>query len=128
MSLQMGWPSVKYPESSSQESQILDSVRSAISKKRDESSPVAAIVIEPTNAQSGYTASANFMNELGRIARDSQAALIVDEQSTCCGATGAGFWQYNGQADYVVFGKRMQVNGFFSSQRDGTRDVNLAGS
>lgn len=28
----------------------------------------------------------------------------------------------------MVFGKRMQVNGFFSAQRDGTRDVNLAGS
>lgn len=128
MSLQLGWPSVKYPENAGQESQILDSIRSAISKKRDESSPVAAIVIEPTNAQSGYTASSNFMNELARIARDSQAALIVDEQSTCCGATGAGFWQYQGPADYVVFGKRMQVSGYFSSQRDGSRDVNLAGS
>ena len=28
----------------------------------------------------------------------------------------------------MVFGKRMQVNGFFSAQKDGTRDVNLAGS
>ena len=76
---------------------------------------MAAIVIEPTNYQSGYVASENFMNELYRIARDSQAALIVDEQATCCGATGQGFWQYTGPADFVVFGKRMQVNGFFSA-------------
>lgn len=107
MSLQMGWPSVKYPESSAQEGQILESIRSAIQKKNDESSPVAAIVIEPTNYQSGYVASAEFMTELTRIAKDSEAALIVDEQATGCGSTGAGFWQYNGPADYVVFGKRM---------------------
>ena len=87
MSLQLGWPSVKYPESSSDESQILEGVRSAIASKRDASSPVAAIVIEPTNYQSGYVASENFMQELARIARESDAALIVDEQATCCGAT-----------------------------------------
>ena len=92
MSLQLGWPSVKYPESTSDESQILEGVRSAIASKRDASSPVAAIVIEPTNYQSGYVASENFMQELARIARESDAALIVDEQATCCGATGEGFW------------------------------------
>ena len=32
------------------------------------------------------------MQELARIARESDAALIVDEQATCCGATGEGFW------------------------------------
>ena len=68
------------------------------------------------------------MSELVSIARSAQAALIVDEQSTCCGASGAGFWQYSGPADYVVFGKRMQVSGFFSAQHNGNRDVNLAGS
>ena len=128
MSLQMGWPSVKYPENSTQESQILDSIRSAISAKRNESSPVAAIVIEPTNYQSGYVASDSFMKELVSIARDSQAALIVDEQASGCGASGKGFWQYSGPADYVVFGKRTQVNGFFSAESDGSRDVNLAGA
>ena len=68
------------------------------------------------------------MQELVRIARESEAALIVDEQSTGCGATGEGFWQYDGRADFVCFGKRMQVSGFFSAESDGSRDVNLAGS
>ena len=49
MSLQLGWPSAKYPESAGQEAEILEGVRSAIAAKRDEASPVAAIVIEPTN-------------------------------------------------------------------------------
>lgn len=128
MSLQLGWPSAKYPESAAQEAQILEGIRSEIAAKRDQSSPIAAIVIEPTNYQSGYVASESFMAELARLARESDAALIVDEQATCCGSTGAGFWQYGGPADYVVFGKRMQVNGFFSAESDGSRDVNLAGS
>ena len=34
MSLQLGWPSVKYPESAAQEAQILESVRSAVAQKR----------------------------------------------------------------------------------------------
>lgn len=89
---------------------------------------MAAIVIEPTNYQSGYVASTNFMTELVRIARESEAALIVDEQATCCGSTGEGFWQNTAAADYVVFGKRMQVNGYFSAENDGSRDVNLAGA
>ena len=75
----MGWPSVKYPENAGQEGQILESIRTAITQKKNDSSPVAAIVIEPTNAQSGYVASASFMNELAGISRESQAALIVDE-------------------------------------------------
>lgn len=128
MSLQLGWPSVKYPENESQEAQILESIRSAIGRKREESCPVAAVVIEPTNYQSGYVASDNFMRELARLARESDAALIVDEQATGCGASGKGFWQYSGSADYVVFGKRMQVSGYFSAERDGSRDVGLAGS
>lgn len=68
------------------------------------------------------------MKELWNISRQADAALIVDEQSTGCGATGKGFWQYSGPADFVVFGKRMQVSGFFSAERDGSRDVNLAGA
>ena len=42
--------------------------------------------------------------------------MIVDETNTGCGATGKGFWQYQGQADFVVFGKRTQVSGFFSKE------------
>jgi len=40
---------------------------------------VAAIVIEPTNYKTGHVASDSFMQELVRIARESDAALIVDE-------------------------------------------------
>jgi 4-aminobutyrate aminotransferase-like enzyme len=114
MSLQLGWPSVRYPESSAQESEILDQVRSTLQQKREASEPVAAILIEPTNAQTGHVASANFVRELMKLAGESEAALIVDEQGTGCGASGAGFWQNNQAADYVTFGRRTQVAGYFS--------------
>ena len=106
MSLNLGWPSVAYPESVADEASILESIKSTLASKRDAGQPVAAIVIEPTNAQSGHVASAGFMRELVGLARDAEAALIVDEAGTGCGASGAGFWQYSGDADYVTFGKR----------------------
>ena len=51
--------------------------------------------------------------------------MVVDETSTCCFAGGHGhFWQFNGSADYVSFGKRTQVSGFFHHGEGST----LAGS
>ena len=101
-------------------------MKTALNEKCDGSKPIAAIVIEPTNAQTGYTASESFMGDLASLARENDAALVVDETNTCCGASGKGFWQHSGSADYVAFGKRMQVAGFFSDQKAGRRDLNLA--
>lgn len=89
---------------------------------------MAAIVIEPTNGSSGHVASAGFMKELAGLAREADAALIVDEAGTGIGASGEGFWQYGGPADYVTFGKRSQVSGFFSTEKDETSTYSLAGN
>ena len=104
----------------------LSSVRSALAERCDGTKPIAAIVVEPTNARTGFTASSSFMSELASLAKEHDAALVVDETNTCCGASGKGFWQHQGAADYVAFGKRMQVTGFFSEQKAGRRDLNLA--
>ena len=128
MSLSLGWPSMQYPESVAQEAEVLESIRSTLAAKRDAGQPVAAIVIEPTNAQSGHVATDGFMRELTGLAREAQAALIVDEAGTGCGASGQGFWQYKGQADYVTFGKRTQVAGYFSRDTGSVADVSLGGS
>ena len=66
------------------------------------------------------------MRDLASLARQHDAALIVDETNTGCGASGKGFWQNDVSADYVAFGKRMQVSGYFSDQKAGCRDLNLA--
>ena len=62
----------------------------------------------------GHTASDNFLKELSSISAESEAALIVDATETGCGATGKNFWGFTGSADYLVFGKRTQVEGFYS--------------
>jgi L-lysine 6-transaminase len=53
---------------------------------------------------------------LRRICNDFESALVLDETNTCFGASGSGFWQHNSEADpdYLAFGKRTQVTGFFS--------------
>ena len=101
-----------------------------MAERANSDSPVAAIVIEPTQQSTGYVASDSFMDGLRSITTDFEAALVVDETSTGCGASGKGFWQYNGNADYVVFGKRTQASGFFSksdslSLGGSENDVNL---
>jgi 4-aminobutyrate aminotransferase / (S)-3-amino-2-methylpropionate transaminase len=87
-----GWPKAAYPSSAAEESAILESVRSTVGEKRGSGNIVAAIVIEPTQQSTGYVASESFMNGLRSIANDFEAALIVDETSTGCGASGKGFW------------------------------------
>ena len=59
------------------------------------------------------------------VATANEAALIVDETNTGCGASGRGFWMSNGNADYVTFGKRTQLSGFYSSE---TGMTNLGGN
>jgi len=57
---------------------------------------------------------------LGTLAHESGAALIVDETNTGGGATGNGFWAYNGcYQDYTTFGKRTQATGYFSNSPEG---------
>lgn len=66
------------------------------------------------------------INQIGQLAHEHDAALIVDETNTGCGATGRGFWAYSGDAaDYVSFGKRTQATGYFTSAHD---DIVLGGS
>lgn len=103
-----------YPTSSNDEAQTLTLIKDALVSKRSQGHVVAAIVIEPTNSTTGHIASNQFFKQLKDLSKDYEAALIVDETNTGCGASGKGFWQYNGPADFVVFGKRTQISGFFS--------------
>ena len=94
--LSLGWPSIQYPNGANVESQSLSSVKNALDNKRRDGHPVAALVIEPTNSATGHTVSDSFISQLGSLAKDYEAALIVDETNTGCGASGKGFWQYKG--------------------------------
>ena len=48
MAPDMGWPVVKFPESASDEAQVLEQVRNSLMDKRSSGKPVSAILIEPT--------------------------------------------------------------------------------
>ena len=103
-----GAQGVEYPSAESEESKILESVRSCMTNGATTATPFAAIVIEPTRQSTGHSVSDGFIDKLSGIAEDFDAALVVDETGSGCGASGSGFWQYKGhKADYVVFGKRM---------------------
>jgi len=118
MSMSMGWPCLNYPTS---DEQTLDEVRTNLRNGN-----VAAVMLEPVNWQTGAVISSKLINQIGELAHESDAALIVDETNTGCGATGNGFWAYNGDAaDYVSFGKRTQATGYFTNAHEG---VVLGGS
>jgi len=105
---------VPYPKSSSDDASTLDRVSSELRNSKSSDSPVAALVIQPVQCGTGYAVSDSFMKELRSLTNDNGAALIIDETYTNCGATGKSFFAYQGDADYVVFGKKTQVSGFFS--------------
>ena len=75
----------------------------------------------------GQVASDRFLSELRSVTRDSESALIVDATETGCGATGKGFWGFNGESDYLVFGKRTQVEGFFSTPESKQSSISFGG-
>ena len=111
-----GWPEVAYPDSKESEAEILENIRNTLSDRQKSGKPVAAVVIEPTQSATGLRASDDFLKVLKRLCTEFESALVIDETNTCLGASGNGVWQHdsNLKADYVAFGKRTQVAGYFS--------------
>lgn len=97
--------------------------------QRNAGKPVAAVVIEPLQSTTGSVASERFLKELRSVTKDNEAALIVDATETGAGATGKSFWGFPAVADpdYLVFGKRTQVEGFFSSAESKSASVSIGG-
>jgi 4-aminobutyrate aminotransferase/(S)-3-amino-2-methylpropionate transaminase len=124
----LNWPVHPYPAAKN-EASVLDDVHTSLKSQRSSGKPVAAVVIEPLHSTSGNATSERFLNELRSITKDSEAALIIDASETGCGATGKGFWGYPTSVvpDYLVFGKRTQVEGFFSSSNSKHFSVALGG-
>lgn len=110
----LGWPVHAYPTQAN-EASILDDVHTSLRTQRNAGKPVAAVVIEPMQSTTGNVPSDRFLRELRSVTKSNEAALIVDATETGCGATGKSFWGFTGDADYLVFGKRTQVEGFYST-------------
>jgi 4-aminobutyrate aminotransferase-like enzyme len=122
----LNWPTLAFPTSSS-ESSVLESVRSNLKSQRQSGSPIAAVVIEPMQSTTGNVASDKFLSELRSLTRENEAALIVDATETGCGATGKSFWGFEGEADYLVFGKRTQADGFYSTVDSKAHSISFGG-
>lgn len=124
----LGWPVHPYPVAAN-EASILDDVHTSLKLQRNSGKPVAAVVIEPLQSTTGSVASERFLKELRSVTKDNEAALIVDATETGAGATGKSFWGFPAVADpdYLVFGKRTQVEGFFSSADSKSATVSIGG-
>jgi 4-aminobutyrate aminotransferase / (S)-3-amino-2-methylpropionate transaminase len=79
-----GWPKVSYPSGQSDEANILEQVRESLREKRESSSPIAAVVIEPTQQSTGHVASNDFIKSLKSLSEEFEAALVVDETHSNC--------------------------------------------
>ncbi|CAH1127693.1 unnamed protein product [Ceutorhynchus assimilis] len=83
--------------------------------------PVAGIIVEPIQSEGGDNhASPSFFRKLQSIARNNNAAYILDEIQTGGGPTGK-FWCHeyfdlDCPPDIVTFSKKLQLGGYFSTE------------
>eukprot|EP00922_Rhytidocystis_sp_ex-Travisia-forbesii_P065390 GHVS01097167.1.p1 GENE.GHVS01097167.1~~GHVS01097167.1.p1 ORF type:complete len:502 (+),score=55.68 GHVS01097167.1:153-1658(+) len=117
------FPHLKYPldqfteENAAEEKRCLAAVERAI-ERNEKSCPVAAIIVEPIQAEGGDNhASPGFFRSLRDIAKKHLVTFIVDEVQT--GLWSAGYmwaheaWNLKTPPDIVTFSKKCQMAGFF---------------
>ena len=99
------------------EQQALDHVRRAF---RDHPDDVAAIIVEPIQAEGGDNHfRAGFLQALERLADENESFFIVDEVQTGIGLTGR-MWAHEHfglTPDALAFGKKMQVCGVLAGPK-----------
>lgn len=122
------WPAVQFPqlryplsefvaENAEAEARALAEVEATIKEWKNKA-PVAALIVEPVQAEGGDNhASAAFFKGLRTITTEHGVMMIVDEVQTGVGATGKFWahehWDLNTPPDFVTFSKKMQAAGFY---------------
>jgi len=89
-----------------------------IQKWKSKNSPVAAILVEPIQAEGGdHHGSAEFFRGLQKVAKKHGAAFIVDEVQTGGGPTGRMWaheeWDLPEAPDIMTFSKKMLQGGYY---------------
>ncbi len=122
------WPQVPFPANrfprdqfletnARAEATALDALARVLDQHRDR---VAAVLVEPIQGEGGDRhASAAFFRGVQALAQQAGAAFVLDEVQTGAGLTGT-LWAHEQLAlpsppDMVVFGKKMQLGGFFAT-------------
>lgn len=122
------WPAVQFPqlryplsefaaENAEAEARSLAEVEATI-KEWKIKAPVAALIVEPVQAEGGDNhASPAFFNALRTLTKEHGVMMIVDEVQTGVGATGKFWahehWDLDTPPDFVSFSKKMQAAGFY---------------
>lgn len=125
------WPIAPFPdykysldefsrENEDEDRKCLLRVDELILEWQEKNCPVAAIIVEPIQAEGGdFHASSSFFRALQRICKKHGCAFMVDEVQTGCGSTGSMWahekWQLPNPPDIMTFSKKMMLGGYFYS-------------
>ncbi|VDO43986.1 unnamed protein product [Haemonchus placei] len=123
------WPIAKFPRykypladnkeyNDAQDKDCLKDVREKIAEWKKKDHDVAAIIVEPIQAEGGDNyGSPAFFKELQKIAADNGIVFIVDEVQTGGGGTGDmwahSHWNLDTPPDIVTFSKKLITGGYF---------------
>ncbi|ESN94961.1 hypothetical protein HELRODRAFT_114909 [Helobdella robusta] len=121
------FPQLKYPleeherENLKEEEKCLSEVQFKMSEWRDKGCPVAAVMVEPIQAEGGDNhASPHFFRRLQQICKQNGAYFLVDEVQTGGGATGTMWhhetWGLPCPPDVVSFSKKMLTGGLYFTE------------
>lgn len=125
------WPACNYPRykyplkenaeyNRKQDEMCLDEVDRAIKEYAAKGKPVVGILVEPIQGEGGDAhASTNFFHSLQRLAKQNNAAFMLDEVQTGMGITGHWWahemWNLPSPPDTMSFSKRALAAGFFAN-------------
>jgi len=117
------FPELKYPLSENidanfaEEERCIAAVQDVL-EARLGTSPVAAVIVEPVQAEGGDNhASAHFFRRLREVTAEAGVAMVVDEVQTGVAASGHMWaheaWDLPSAPDFVSFSKKAQIGGYY---------------
>jgi L-lysine 6-transaminase len=125
-------PSISFPDKGKAHDDLLKREARALEQAKAhiyaDSHDIAAFIMEPIQGEGGDNHfRGEFMRAMQDLCRENHIMFIVDEVQTGVGLSGKmwAFEHYGIEPDMLVFGKKMQVCGFLSSDRIDSIESNV---